>query len=88
MGLLDDTGFDPVDAGVLAQSWRQHPGTPAYCTELTSEQLRQALADADKDEAPRTRDRLGEQFASLTEAPALDQTVTINRAAHHRTSTR
>ncbi|WP_280250128.1 NADPH-dependent F420 reductase [Nocardia abscessus] len=88
MRLVDDTGFDPVDAGVLAQSWRQQPGTPAYCTELTSEQLRQALAAADKDEAPRTRDRLGEQFASLTDAPSLDQTVAINRAAHHRPSMR
>lgn len=82
MRLVDDTGFDPVDAGVLAESWRQQPGTPAYCTELNLEELRLALAAADKDEAPRTRDRLGEQFASLTEAPTLDQTVAINRAAH------
>ncbi|MGY1939771.1 NADPH-dependent F420 reductase [Nocardia gipuzkoensis] len=88
MQLVDDTGFDPFDAGVLAESWRQQPGTPAYCTELNLEELGQALAAADKDEAPRTRDRLVEHFASLGEAPSLDQTVAINRAAHHRPSIR
>ncbi|KXX59481.1 NADPH-dependent F420 reductase [Rhodococcus sp. LB1] len=82
MQLVDDTGFDPVDAGALAESWRQQPGTPAYCTELDVAELGQALAAADKDEAPRTRDRLGEHFASLAEAPSLDETVAINRAAH------
>jgi hypothetical protein len=29
-GLVDEVGFDPVDAGGLAESWRQQPGTPAY----------------------------------------------------------
>ncbi|MGY1969050.1 NADPH-dependent F420 reductase [Nocardia gipuzkoensis] len=83
MQLVDDTGFDPVDAGTLAESWRQQPGTPAYCTELDAAQLQLALAAADKDEAPRTRDRLVEHFASLSEAPSLDETVAINRSAHH-----
>ncbi|MFC9911214.1 NADPH-dependent F420 reductase [Streptomyces sp. NPDC127197] len=32
MHLVDDTGFDPFDAGPLADSWRQQPGAPAYCT--------------------------------------------------------
>lgn len=82
MQLVDDTGFDPVDAGVLAESWRQQPGTPAYCTELDAEELRRALAAADKDEAPRTRDRLMEHFTSLEAFPDLDETVATNRAAH------
>lgn len=83
MQLVDDTGFDPFDAGVLAESWRQQPGTPAYCTELNLEELGQALAAAEKDKAPITRDRLMEHFVSLTEAPSLEDTVAINRAAHH-----
>lgn len=29
--LVNEVGFDPVDAGELAQSWRQQPSTPAYC---------------------------------------------------------
>jgi len=29
-GFLDSIGYDAVDAGSLADSWRQQPGTPAY----------------------------------------------------------
>ena len=29
---LDSIGYDAVDAGRLAESWRQEPGTPAYGT--------------------------------------------------------
>ena len=46
--LVDDTGFDPYDAGVLADSWRQQPNGPAYCTELTLDELPAALAAADR----------------------------------------
>lgn len=45
--LVDDLGFDPVDAGDLANSWRQGTGTPAYCKDLDAAALRRALADAD-----------------------------------------
>lgn len=82
MQLVDDTGFDPFDAGVLAESWRQQPGTPAYCTELGVEDLGRALAAAEKEKAPVVRDRLMEHFGSLTAAPTLDEVVEINRAAH------
>ena len=46
--LVDDLGFDPVDAGVLDDSWRQQPGTPAYCRDLEANALRPALAEADR----------------------------------------
>ncbi|WP_019144558.1 NADPH-dependent F420 reductase [Aeromicrobium massiliense] len=82
MGLVDDTGFDAVDAGPLADSWRQQPGTPAYCTELGAEDLRRALAAAVKDQAPLTRDRLTEHYAGLTAWPSHDEVVATNRAAH------
>src|SRR5919206_2167577 len=36
MALVEDTGFDAFDAGTLAESWRQQPGTPCYCTDITS----------------------------------------------------
>jgi predicted dinucleotide-binding enzyme len=29
---LDSIGYDAVDAGRLAGSWRQQPGTPVYCS--------------------------------------------------------
>ena len=47
IALLDELGFDGVDAGPLSESWRQQPGTAVYGTDLPAEQLRQALADAE-----------------------------------------
>lgn len=46
MELIDELGFDPVDAGGLADSWRQQPGTPVYTADLDADRLREALADA------------------------------------------
>jgi predicted dinucleotide-binding enzyme len=46
--LVDDLGFDPVDSGVLDDSWRQQTGTPAYCRDLEAAALRRALAEADR----------------------------------------
>jgi predicted dinucleotide-binding enzyme len=37
--LLDRFGFDSVDAGTIAESWRQQPGSPVYCTNPTKEEL-------------------------------------------------
>jgi hypothetical protein len=44
--LANQLGFDGLDAGPLAESWRQQPGTPIYTTDLPLEAARQALADA------------------------------------------
>lgn len=46
--LVDELGFDPVDGGDLDNSWRQQPGTPAYCQDLETDALRRALTDADR----------------------------------------
>jgi 8-hydroxy-5-deazaflavin:NADPH oxidoreductase len=46
--LVDDLGFDPVDGGDLDNSWRQQPGTPAYCQDLETAALRRALTEADR----------------------------------------
>jgi predicted dinucleotide-binding enzyme len=46
--LVNDLGFDPVDGGALDNSWRQQPGTPAYCGDLEAAALLRALADADR----------------------------------------
>jgi predicted dinucleotide-binding enzyme len=46
--LVDELGFDPVDGGDLANSWRQQTGAPAYCQNLDAEALKHALAQADR----------------------------------------
>src|ERR1700710_2263822 len=44
--LVDSIGFDPVDAGTLAESWRQQPDTPVYGTDLDADAATKALAEA------------------------------------------
>ncbi|RPI21064.1 MAG: NADP oxidoreductase [Acidobacteria bacterium] len=44
--LVDELGFDGVDAGGLDESWRQQPSTPVYATDLDSEGARRGLAAA------------------------------------------
>ena len=44
--LVDSIGFDPVDAGTLAESWRQQPDTPVYGKDFDAEGVKKALAEA------------------------------------------
>ena len=44
--LVDELGFDPVDGGTLAESWRQQPGTPVYGADLDADAAIRALAAA------------------------------------------
>jgi 8-hydroxy-5-deazaflavin:NADPH oxidoreductase len=46
--LLDRLGFDSVDAGTIAESWRQQPGSPAYCTNPTRSELELWLKKVDR----------------------------------------
>jgi predicted dinucleotide-binding enzyme len=41
--LVDQFGFDVVDAGPLAEGMRFRRGTPAYCVPMDSRQLQEAL---------------------------------------------
>lgn len=47
--LLDQLGFDGVDAGSLDESWRQQPATPVYATDLDAEGVRKGLAAAKRE---------------------------------------
>jgi predicted dinucleotide-binding enzyme len=47
--LVEELGFDAVDAGSLEDSWRQQPGTPVYGTDLDAEGVRRALAETSPD---------------------------------------
>lgn len=83
--LINDAGFDTVDAGNLSDSWRHQPGTPAYCTELNVEELKQALADANRDKAAKIRDYVISQFMDSSVAPTSHQgVVDLNRAQFQR----
>jgi 8-hydroxy-5-deazaflavin:NADPH oxidoreductase len=44
--LLDEFGFDTVDAGPLAEGWRFQPETPAYGARQNAQEMRTNLAAA------------------------------------------
>ena len=44
--LLDQFGFDTVDAGPLSEGWRIQRDTPGYGPRRTAEELRKDLAAA------------------------------------------
>ena len=56
ISLVNETGLDAFDAGSLAQSWRQQPGAPVYCTDLSYAEIGPALDSAERDRLPKRRD--------------------------------
>lgn len=78
--VVNELGFDAVDGGALSDSWKMQPGTPAYCTELTKEELLEALKKAVKEKAPVQRDQVMEKFsAGMTH----EDIVRINRETYN-----
>jgi SRSO17 transposase len=67
--LVNDSGFDSLDCGSLQDSWRQQPGSPAYCTDLTLNQLRKSIVKAKKELLPERRE-LGLKYI-MSHDPAL-----------------
>ncbi|MFJ1971723.1 NADPH-dependent F420 reductase [Streptomyces sp. NPDC087903] len=50
--LIDELGFDTVDAGGLDDSWRQQPGTPVYGLREGVEGVTKALSEASPERTP------------------------------------
>jgi 8-hydroxy-5-deazaflavin:NADPH oxidoreductase len=47
--LVDEIGFDGVDAGGLDESWKQQPGTPVYTKDLNADGVQRALTRASRE---------------------------------------
>lgn len=70
--LLDELGFDPVDAGSIEESWRQQPGTPCYTQDLEAPRLKEALAAADRSSIPEYRKAADDAARAFFEAQNRD----------------
>jgi predicted dinucleotide-binding enzyme len=85
MLLVEQTGFDAFDAGGLAESWRQQPGAPLYCTDRTLSEMPFWLAAGDKQRVPQRRDLamnvIGE-YAGVGGRVTGPFLVAINRACY------
>ncbi len=55
MELINEMGFDAVDAGGMDESWRQQPGTPVYAADFDAAGVRRALAQATPERKPEWR---------------------------------
>jgi predicted dinucleotide-binding enzyme len=55
MALIDGVGFDAVDAGLIAESWRQQPGSPGYLKDYDVAGVRRSLAEATQARRPEWR---------------------------------
>jgi len=55
MALVDELGFEPVDAGTIADTWRQQPGTPWYGKGFDADGVRRALEAASPERAKEFR---------------------------------
>ena len=53
--LVEEIGFDAVDAGPVSESWRQQPGTPVYGLDADTDGVRAALAAASPERAQEWR---------------------------------
>lgn len=81
MSLVDQTGFDGFDNGVLANSWRQQPGSPVYITDLTHTEMGRALASAERDRLPKRRDLSAQVYAERAGERASPPAETVRRIA-------
>ena len=70
--LVNEIGFDTIDAGSLSESWRHQPGMPSYCTELNATELERALADKEnvREKARTLRDLATDNLMASTTAPS------------------
>src|SRR6266516_233816 len=66
--LIDRIGFDSVDAGTIAESWRQQPGSPVYCTNPTKEELQLWLKKVDRSSLATDREKGSKKYYALLDA--------------------
>jgi len=76
--LVDDSGFDSLDYGSLQDSWKQQPGSPVYCTDLTLPQLKKSIEKARKELLPERRE-LGLTFIMSHDPKLWMDEVKYNR---------
>ena len=80
IALLEDMGFDGIDAGPLSESWRWQPGTPVYGTDYNAEMLKAKLASTDRTIAPQMRDAGLQKLLSLPPNTSPQEIVRLARA--------
>lgn len=84
MALVNEVGFDPVDTGPLAESWRQQPGTPGYCCDYDQDTMREALKNAVPGRAPAIRNATYAEMMKFGPDMTHADMVAMNRSVHSK----
>ncbi|AFE04629.1 coenzyme F420-dependent NADP oxidoreductase [Corallococcus coralloides DSM 2259] len=63
--LVEELGFDAIDAGSLADSWRQQPGTPVYTHDFDAPGVKKALAEAERSRLPEYRKKADDSLRAF-----------------------
>jgi len=80
--LIDRIGFDSVDAGTIAESWRQQPGSPVYCINPTKEELQQLLKNVDRSSLVTNREKSTKAHRAVENEDYQTQ-VNAHRSVHN-----
>ena len=80
--LIDRIGFDSVDAGTIAESWRQQPGSPVYCVNPTKEELQQLLKNVDRSSLVTNREKSTKAHRAVEDEDYQTQ-VNAHRSVHN-----
>src|SRR5206468_7973948 len=78
--LIDRIGFDSVDAGTIAESWRQQPGSPVYCTNPTKEELQLWLKNVDRSSLATDREKGVEAYLAVVDVDYQTQVKAFRSA--------
>jgi predicted dinucleotide-binding enzyme len=76
--LIDDSGFDSLDHGSLQDSYKQQPGSPVYCTDLSLTQLEKSIKRTRKELLPERRE-LGLKYILKHDPELWMDNVNYNR---------
>ena len=86
MKLVNDTGLDAFYSGSLSDSWRQQPGAPIYCTDLTLKEIEAVIDTAEKERLPKRRDiavaAITERVGDGKTNPGADYAIRLSRALY------
>ncbi|WP_458455196.1 NADPH-dependent F420 reductase [Methanobrevibacter sp.] len=82
MNLVDQCGFDPYDAGTLAESWKMQPTSAGYCCDYTAEELKSVKEKSTQtpESVAENRAKIMGNFADLTGGDfSHENVISMNR---------
>ncbi len=79
MEIVKTVGFEPLDTGSLAESWRHQPASPGYCCDYDAETMRKGLTLANEAKRVEAREKIFKRIQSFdrplmpSDLPALNR---------------